>query len=614
MSKKKKPSGPTDAEKWLERISRARRVKDEWRKNFRIALAYEYWEGRQRPPWVPENEWITINMIYSNLMAELPTLYSTDPYFYVKLKKSYSPDPAKIEEFEAKAKLRGAMLNYLKGELGLKAKTRLSIFDGFFQYGVAKIHYSADMVENPDAGVPILDETTEEPLKGPDGSPLLQPEALPANEAYKVTRIHPDDFIVDEDAGPLNEDVKYKFQRIRRPLDEVREDKRYTAAFRKSVQATEVKNDDDKQREQRKKGGLLTESDKTQEPDIVVLWECYEPGAKSWCVVADGCKEFAIEPSDLPKGIDGDPFIDLRFTLRDDSWYPLPPVSQWLDSQREYCENRSKMMVHRKRFNRKYTAYSGAFDDPEGAVAKLENGDDGTVIISNQPVQSVFPIQDAPLDQQIHMENSYIRQDFMDLAVGANQRGSGAGIDSATEAGVIEKRTQVREGDKIGLVMDFLVDMGRKLDQLIQAYITQDVAVKVAGPGGEEIWELVRTSNYDDIAGEYEYQIDIGSVTPQLPEIERAQWMGFMGLVAQAPWLATNKRLMRKTADLFHIHDDGMIEELSAMAQQMMQQMSGGGGGASAAGGQANLSAENPMSLMGGMAAGMDNVSRGGQQ
>jgi hypothetical protein len=607
MAKKAKQD-KTNAEKWLERISRAKQVKEEWKKNFRIALAYEYWEGRQRPPHIPADQWITVNLIYSCLMAELPTLYSTDPFFYVKCKKSYSPDPAMIEAFDMKGKIRAAMLNYLKGELNLKPKARLSIFDAFFQYGICKIHYSADFVDNPEANAPILDDSTGKPLKGADGNPVLQPETIPANEAYRLTRVHPDDFLVDEDAGPIDEDVTYKFQRIKRKLDSVKADKTYSKAFRDAVQATEVNDEDEKQREQRKKGGLLASDKDKKEPDIVVLWECYAPREKTWCLVAEGCKEFAIAPTSLPKGIENDPFVDLRFTPRDDSWYPLPPVSQWLDSQREYCDLRSKVMTHRKRFNRKYEAYTAAFDDPEQAMSQLENGEDGTVIPKNQPMQTIYPIADAPLDQQIHLENGYIRQDFMDLAVGPNQRGGTAGVDSATEAGILEKRTQIREGDKVGLVMDFLTNMARKLDQLVQAYITRDQAVLVSGPQGEQ-WEMVRAGDYDEIAGEYQYSIDVGSVTPQLPEIERAQWIGFIGAVIQAPWIAASKLLLKQTAQMFHISNDAMVEELSAIASQMMQQ----GMAQGQAGSQANLMAMNPVSAQGGMAQGVSNV-RGGQQ
>jgi len=605
MAKKK-----TDAQNWLDRIDRAKKVRDNWRNLFRVPTCYEYWEGRQRPNHIPEHEWITINMVFSNLMAELPSLYSTDPYFYVKLSKSYSINPMDIVLFEDKAKVRMSMLNYLKRELKLKSKARLSILDSFFQYGLCKIHHSADLAENPDFGKVMMED--DEPLIGEDDSPIMEPEFLPANEAYHVSRIHPDDFLVDEDAGPLDENVNWKAHRIKRAAEEVRADKKYRASARKAVQPTEVKGDPiEAEREQRKKGGIATGDGETKEPDTVILWEIYDIRNKQWLTIAEGCKEFLIDPEPLPAGIEQDPFVDLRFVLRDDSWYPIPPISQWLDPQREYCELRSKFMVHRKRFNRKYEAWTGCFDDPDTELAKLESGEDGTILQKNQPVQAVWPIADATLDQQHNMEITYIRQDFMDLAVGPNQRGATAGVDSATEAGILEKRTQMREGDKQGLVLDFLSDIAKKLDQCVQAHITQDQAVKISGVGGEESWALIRAADYDEIAGEYQYSIATGSTTPQLPEIERAQWLAFLGIISQSPQLALSKSLLRKTAEMHHISpDDPLVEELHQIAKQMASgQIPMPGQQGSAAG----VSEERPISAMGGMAAGMNNI-RGGAQ
>ncbi len=601
------------AKDWLEKISRAKKVKEEWRNRFRVALAYAYWEGAQRPPSVNVEDWITINMVYSNLQAELPTLYSNDPYYYIKLSKTYNPDPAMIPEYEMRGKIRQAMLNYLKKELKLKQKARLSIFDAHFQYGVMKYCYYADLTENPEAGKPIYSSDNEETPLLKDSEPILEPEFVPVNEAYKAHRIHPDDFLVDEDAGPLDEDVTWRAQRIKRKLDEVKKDKRYSAKSRKLVRATEVKDDTEKEREERKKGALVGKpSEGEKEPDIVVIWEIWNRKNEEWLTVAEGLEEeFLIAPSEIPKGIEVDPFVDLRLTLRDDSWYPLPPISQWIDPQTDYCDARSKLKVHRKRFNRKYHMEASAYDDPETAAAKLTMGEDGSVIIANRAVgyQPVTPISDAPLDQQLHTEIAYLRHDFDDVASGANQRGRALGADSsATEAGILEKRSQIREGDKQGLVIDFLTEGGKKLDQLVQANLSTYQAVKVAGPQGE-FWQPVTPDDYENIEAEYEYSIDVGSVTPQLPEIERAQWIGFLGALMQAPYLMQSKRLLTKSAEMFHIHDETMVEEIMQIGKQIMAQQAGPPG---AAGSQPNLMAVNPVAAQGGAAQGIANF-RGGQ-
>jgi hypothetical protein len=605
MPRRKK--GPTDAMKWLEKIERAKKVRAEWAKNFRIALAYEYYEGRQRPDWVPDSEWITLNMIYSSLEAILPSMYAQDPYFYIKLKTSYKADAAAIPEMEVKANVRQAMLNYLKGELRLKQKGRLSVKDAFFQYGVCKIHYTADLSENPKAGEVVLGEDGR-PQLDQNGQPITEVDLLPANEAYKVSRIHPSDFLVDEDAGPDNDDVSWKAQRIKMALSDAKEDLRFPASIRKNLKATEIKDEAEKDREARKKGTVSVANEK-KDPDTIVLWEVYDLRNEEWLIVAEGNREFLIAPEEIGEEIDGDPFVDLRFTLRDDSWYPIPPVSQWLDSQREYCEVRSKILAHRKRFNRKYEMYAGAFDDVEAEAAKLTSGEDGTTLIKSQPMQAVFPIPDGPLDMQVHTELAYLKNDFGDLAVGANQRGSSQGIDSATEAGILEKRAVIREGDRVALVQDFVIDIGRKLDQCVQAHITRDQAVKVSGPQGET-WVEIRKTDYDEIEGEYEYTVNVGATTPQLPEIERAQLMSFMSTWIQAPQLfAECPTLTKEILESHHIYNEAIIEELKALGEKIAQgmvQQPGATGSAPNTGG-------TPAAVTGGMAMGMNNV-RGGAQ
>ena len=118
--------------KWEERIQDAVKVRDEWAKEFRVDMGRDYFEGKQNPGY-PEDEWITIPKIYAHLQAQLPFLYSMDPYFYVKLKKSHKKGLGRLDEQEfaqviaedeLKGTVRQGMLNYLKGELKLKSKAR----------------------------------------------------------------------------------------------------------------------------------------------------------------------------------------------------------------------------------------------------------------------------------------------------------------------------------------------------------------------------------------------------------------------------------------------------------------------------------------------------------
>lgn len=598
------PAVATEAQKWLRKIDRAKKVKEDWLKTFRVSLAYDYLEGRQRPTHVADAEWVTINLYYANLRALLPTLYRVDPYFYVRLRRSYKPNPMLIALYEQKARLRQSMLNYLKAELRLKQKIRLAILDSFFQFGCIKSVSSAELIENPNAGAPMTDE--ENLVYDDAGNPLTEPDLLPANHEYKITRVHPKDILWDEDAGPLEDDWRWIGQRIRRPIEDVRTDRRYPASVRKNVQATEVLSDFDREEQIRKKGLLLQDIPKDAS-EIVVEWHLYDLAAEEWMVVAEGNDDFLLEPEELPEGIEGHPFSFLRFFPRDNSVYPIPPATQWLDPQREYCEGRAKMAVHRKRFNRKYEVMvSGLADETE--MTKLEIGEDGTLIRKTVPQPVVSPISDAPLDQGLYLELGLLRKDFDDLATGPNQRGSATGVDSATEAGIIEKRVQIQEGDDISLVCEFASDIARKLDQLIQVSITEDQAIKVEGEDGRFSWQLVRASDYEAIEGEYEYEVNVSSMVPQLPEIERAQLIQLVTAFASAPIYGTEPAFVRYVAERFGLDSDLIIEAIVRASKAQVALM-----GAAKQPGSAPGSPGLPGSALPGAALGMANI-RGGTQ
>ena len=602
-AKQESKSEAEDVKKWLGCIDRAKKVKDKWRDDFRVALGYEYYEGRHRPPHIPAAEWITLNLIYSRIDAKLPALYSTDPYYHIKLAKTYTPDATRIAEFELRAKVRQSMLNYLKGELDLQSEAQTAILDGMFQFGIVKTHLSADLMENERKGQPILGEDGRPLIDKDTGVPMLESDDIPANEMYNARRVDPDDFLVDDCAGPLEDSICWYAHRIKYPLDDAKKNKRFNATARAYLQPTEAKDQWEKDKESQK--GIVTQGDgKNKSADTVVTWEIYDLRENQWLTVSDGCDRYLIKPGPVPKGIEKHPFSDYRPVKRPNSWYPIPPVSQLLDPQREYCESRSKFLTHRKRFNRKYEAYSQGLSDPIKAMTQLQYGEDGTVVEKSQIMQCITPIQDAPLDQQFHMEMAYLKKDFDDIDGGQLPI---PGVDSATEAGIIEKRTLTREGHHVNIVTRFLTSIGRKLDQLVQAHIKRDQAVRVVGPEGES-WANVRQEDYEEIEGEYEYSIAVGSMLPQLPEIERAQLTSFAGLFVQAPQLfAAMPMFTRKLLKAHGIDDESIIEEFKALGEMIAQGAIPPGPGAT--GSQPNT-AGTPAARTGGAAAGMNNVMK----
>ena len=588
---------------WESKIRRALKKKEDWAEQFHVEQGVAFYEGRQRPSGWTDEEWITVNKIYSFLQAQLPALYSIDPYFYVKVKRSFTPDPGAILEMEAKGKIRQGYLNYIKQEIDLKNTARLSIQDAHFGFGVLKTHFSADQEKNPNADQPILGEPNEggeqTPLLDEDGEPLLEPKTKLANERYNVTRVDYDDIVWDEDAGPLKDTWKWVAQRVLMTKDEAEADPTIENSLL-PTSPSKLNTEDNEQDTD------PTTGEKREKKDLPYeFWEVYSLKSRQWMKICIGSEKPVMDWEEYPPGVEDHPYAILRFSLRKTGPYPIPPVSQSIDAQKEINLSRSQMMRHRKRFNRKYHA-RGNWEPEE--LTKLEVGDDGTVV---QGTGEVTPISDAPLDQSRFQELALLQNDLVEQMGSPDNSRQIASADSATEASLIDKGNEIREGDRLGQVKDFIQVVARKLDMLIQTHITRDEAVRVVGPSGEA-WEAVRAQDYEEIAGEFQYTIDIGATRARLPHIERADFMGMLQTLASFPHLMTSERMMRKLFEFYQIDDDALLQEVMKIGQQIMGGQTPMPGGGS----QAGVTENNPITQLLGTAFGEQggNANGGGAQ
>jgi hypothetical protein len=563
---------------WEDRVLRGKVAREKWATEFKIKMGRDYFEGRNNPGY-PADEWINVNKIYSHLSAQLPLLYSIDPYFYVKVSKSFSTEPTDIAQMEQRGKIRQAYLNYLKKELQLKEKARLGILDAHFEYGVLKVRRASDSKKHPHAGQPILDDDGKK-MKGEDGETLVYPDALPVNERYEICRVHPCDIIFDEDAGPLEDSWGFIAQHMCMKKSEALDDPRYKRSAVKSIKSKAKDAKDEKKGVLGTVASWLSREEK-EDAEYVDIYEIYDLKKREFLACADDADDLLIEPKPCPAGIDKHPFSVLFFMPRDNSAYPIPPVFNALDPQKEYSLSRSRLLTHRKRFNRKYEVDVNKLQDPDTELAKLESGDDGTMI-RVMALGAVNPIADAPLDQQGLQELMLLNNDFVEIFGTPGASRGVADADSATEASILDHRLEVREGDKLSMVVDWITTAAKKLDQLVQYHIDRDEAVKITGPQGE-FWQIVKQQDYEKINGEFEYTVNLGASQPRLPQIERSQWIAFMSqVVIPFPHILTSPSIMKRMAEMFGIEDEAAIEEFRLLGAKIMSgqmPMPGGQGG-----------------------------------
>ena len=180
---------------------------------------------------------------------------------------------------------------------------------------------------------------------------------------------------------------------------------------------------------------------------------------------------------------------------------------------------------------------------------------------------AVEPIKDAPLDQASYQELAHLNNDLTETLGATGEREINT-ADTATQASLVDNRLAIREGDDLDSVVDWIRDAAEKMDKLVQVHITRDEAVAITGPQGDA-WELVRTQDFEAIDGEFEYSVNVGTMQPRLPHLERAQVQSFLQVLGAFPQIMGSPALMTKLAEMHRLDDEKVVAELVKLGQQI---------------------------------------------
>lgn len=213
---------------------------------------------------------------------------------------------------------------------------------------------------------------------------------------------------------------------------------------------------------------------------------------------------------------DGPMYTPLTFAEDPERLQPISIEGVTDGQQQELNAVRTQQMRHRKRFNRRYLATKNSIDEKE--MAKIEDGEDGTIALcKGDPRKVIVPIMDAPLDPGSTRDyQSDIKSDMREIQ-GINEYMSASAIPrtkSAKESEMIEMGGNIRSNNLEMNVRLFMLKMAGNIVKVLQNEfdgINNIVKVKDDGSYHDNIW--VR----EEIAGDYEIEMDIGSTLPPEP-------------------------------------------------------------------------------------------------
>lgn len=446
-----------------------------------------------------------VNIAFSTINVISPSISVNYPKITVNAVSS---------EFAAQAVIAEAVVNYWWKHKDIRSEFRRAVKDMLaFGHGWVKVGYR--FVEEEVEGESEISEAN------PDG--IGHPNTIVREDSPFAERVSVNDVFVDPDATSMK-DIKWIAQRIRRPIADVKNDKRYSKAARLDVMPMAVSRyaDDPSRRKVYDKNEGYAE-----------IWEFYDISSNSMSVFCEGSDMFLVKPMKMPYSF-GQPFVMIRNYDVPDHFYPIGDLESIEPLQLELNETRSQMMNHRKKFSRKYLYRESAFDQM-GRTALESDEDNVMVPVSSDEalggVVTAFPAVINP--PEFYNQSNMIIGDIDRISgVSEFQRGAVSEIRrTATESSLMQDAANARTSDKLAVVEQAIAEVGRRMLQLAQQFMQGEQVARVIGKDGEPMW-----INYDRdyLQGDFDFEVAAGSTQPHNESFKRQ--MALQLVDAMAPF------------------------------------------------------------------------------
>ena len=561
-------SGSYTFNPWIQRIHEADRFFDDWHTKFRCKKLYDYyenfqWKGRTDSPQMNYHPY-QLNLFHSTIKIKLASFLFQRPKFVI------SPEPG-ASHWDLDSAVQGAQikqdtLNTIIKNPNVKfAKTLKRIaLDSFFRFGMAEVGYAADW-RNPVKEDPLLNNW-EDPEKSEDKVRVLEQNEVPMNERFFVKRIKPWRFRASvSDAEDLDEfewcgywqyfyvDTLKKTPGIKFPDD-------YSGATYTTDSIGSFYKDSS--------SGLFVNNRSTRA--ICKVWNIWDNIAKERRLLLDGYDFENFELWSQP--YERLPLIDIRWDLREEGFYPIPPSFYWLSSQDEINESREQVRSYRRRFTRKFQMVKGDVEEEE--AEKFVSGPDG-VLITVKSKDAISPIGNPEIGPT--SENALLQaKDDFNISSGTSAEARGpSDRETATSAKITDTRAQIRESAEQLDFSEFVTLIGREILCQAGEKLVEGLWVKYSSNPEETVFTDMQVNGpiykfikSQDLSDGYDFtiNIDVMNATPVAMQAEQTAFTNFVMFLQNAPMVAMSPVLIREAAYRFGYKNEQVIHQMQQVA------------------------------------------------
>jgi hypothetical protein len=540
MAKKKtksKDKTNSDLKDWkLRKATADRAFKDKAESQIKLYRRYyrnDQWtegtSGRYR-------DRIVVNMVFSNIKTIMPSINLRRPKYFVSAKKKPHQLPGgEVFDTNQAANATEILINYYFNEIQMKKEADKVLLDALLgPWGVMQFGYTLK---------------TEKIQNGK----LIETNELMGAEAPFAIRRSPLDLRVDPMATDHQlGDAGWIALRWVRPLASVKADPKYSNTSGLKANWSMVK-------EAERKSILTTVSptddniDSSAVFDMVEGWDIWDKENGRLMTLVEGHNNW-LQDRDWPLEYENFPVETLYFNENPDELFPVSDVEIYIHEQDELNRLRSLALTHTQNISeRKYLTRKGAFEDDD-LEQVLHGGDGATAEVAGDPTTAMWPIKDAMVSQDIYINSRQVQEDIrMESGVGGFEQGGVRNFDTATEPALIQQGINIRRDERTGLLEDFYIRGAKQLGQILQQTLRKtsvpldEDAFRSAQERSRSLLEKITSAedvvvlrpwlnlSKEDIQGEFEFNMEVGSTKPINQEQRKADAVGGKQLLGESP-------------------------------------------------------------------------------
>lgn len=467
------------------------RVRDFYKGNYFSALS--------------EQDRVCVNWMLSTIRQMVSYLYFQNPTMYFK-------PMSWLAEYYGIAPIMEEVVKHERRVMDAETEERKALLSGLlYGTGILKHGYHAEF-SIEDAFAATTSSKNEQGISLREDLDLAQGAMVEHNTKIRsghpwVRSVLPQDFFVDPEAN-TPEEARWFAHRFRRPWIEVLRDSRYKKSAREQVTPEgrspwydEMENDT----------GHWAENDEAVDSSLVTLYEIYDKTTQSVMVITADCDEPLLEKPYPFFGSDG-PYEFFQPFPVDNSFWGLSYADSFSSQIEVLNKMRTEMMDHLQRWGKTRGAALSQHVDEED-LKRFAKTKDGDILLVNGTEKvtdaiSLFPYPEIAGDAWRLVDLFY--RDMEEVSgISEMDRGTGKGVQTATEASYIQQQSGLRITDMRYCFERLLRRSTNKVVQILRQFWGPERIVRITGESGTS-WQFVQVTG-DMVDADFEVDIEPGS-------------------------------------------------------------------------------------------------------